>query len=267
MSPSTLGRLVLLATTVAGAPHPGGGQLRADGGITPANAPKAAVVDLTKVKLATQSHPSSETYYLEYKRVDPYFEVIFYVIAGCFVIFLTTLAGCCVYDSVAHWRHLAYFRSCSTQVRRVHDMFLNPQGELPLCPMCIEKVPTSASSTAVVFLCGHRFHTECANQWYLAKPRNGGRCPICNDTDGCRDAEASDGDALTCGKCEHLEAQDEAKAFFLRTLMQQFPEFISEECVKRWANCHSEIWLSELECPQYRSIFSREKKQGMAAKV
>merc|ERR1719161_2697895 len=116
-----------------------------------------------------------QPYYLEYKHVEPYFEIILYFIMGSFVLFIAILTGCCVYDSIAHWRHLAYFHSCLTQVQKVHEIFQKPQGELPLCPICIEKVSTAASSTSVVFLCGHRYHTECANQWYLAKPRKGRR--------------------------------------------------------------------------------------------
>jgi len=263
MIQSVLGSLILLVAAVAAAPHAGDGQLRPDGGGDTIGGTKTAVVVLGNTKPTAQMHPSSETYYLEYKRVEPYFEVCFYAIAICLALFLTTLTGCCIYDSVAHWRHLSYFRSCSAQVRRVHDMFLKPQGELPLCPICVEKVSTTASSTSVVFLCGHRFHTECANQWYLAKPRKGGRCPICNETEDCNHAEIDDVEA-NGQKCEHLEAHDEAKAFFLRSLMRQFPEFITEACVQRWAKCHSEIWLSELDCPRYRSIFTW--KQSTAKK-
>merc|ERR1712008_575276 len=65
----------------------------------------------------------------------------------------------------------AHYYSCQQKVRRVHETFHKQKGDQLLCPYCIEYIcPTARGSGPVVFLCGHRFHTDCANKWFLKHP-------------------------------------------------------------------------------------------------
>lgn len=160
----------------------------------------------------------------------------------------SALLVCCMYDAGSHWRHRARFHSCQKKVQRVHEVFLSKKGEMPLCPCCVETVSSQPSPSEVVFLCGHRFHIDCTNRWFQQRPELAGKCPICE----CRpDVDTQ--------KDEETGAVDEAKTFILSSLHQQYPEIVPAENVQRWASCHTEIWLSELSCPRYYSIFNKHK--------
>jgi hypothetical protein len=43
-------------------------------------------------------------------------------------------------------------------------------------------------------------------------------------------------------------------------LKRQYPEIITDTNVSHWNTTHTEIWLSELECPRYLSIFNNIRK-------
>jgi hypothetical protein len=66
-----------------------------------------------------------------------------------------------------------------------------------------------------------------------------------------------------CPNAEDEEGQDpmnsvdEAKNFMLQSLCREYPDIINKECLERWGTCHTEIWLAELRCPRYKSIFSK----------
>lgn len=178
-------------------------------------------------------------------------EMILYSVTSCAGLVASALLLCLMYDMASQWRHRAHFRSCEKKVQRVHEVFLNRKGDLPLCPYCVEFVSGQASPSVVVFLCGHRFHIDCANRWLAEQECKDGSCPICegptNHVSPLENAELAEGHAMN--------QPDEAKAFILRSLCKQYPDIIQQDCARRWCECHTEIWLSELSCPRYSSIF------------
>lgn len=182
-------------------------------------------------------------------------EMFLYVLSSCLMLAVSTLVMCCMYDTAANWLHRARFLSCERKVQRVHEVFLSRRGELPLCPHCVEFVSNQPSPSTVVFLCGHRFHMDCANRWFVDRECKAGCCPICEG--GKQPFAAKSLEAME----EQLSCRDESKCFILRSLHKQYPEIISNECCNRWADCHTEIWLSELSCPRYYSIFNREVRE------
>lgn len=197
---------------------------------------------------------------------DPYMQIVFSGLLACVIIGIAFVFLLWVYDLFLHWRHRAYFRCCQKQVQSLSKVFERPNHEMPLCAICIEKLPSELSSRTetVVFLCGHRFHTECANSWHSSKLLSACMCPIC---DGCDNCESDN----LVGKDYDVEANstsssDEARVFFIRSLSKRFPEFITQECVRRWSKCHTELWLSELRCPPYLSIFTLFKENGIFAR-
>merc|ERR1712129_197387 len=92
---------------------------------------------------------------------------LFYVIFGAAATAMALLFVCCFCDLFAHWQHWARFRACKRKVQLVNDAFSNRKGDLPLCPCCVETITCQPSPSKVVFLCGHRFHTDCVNAWFL----------------------------------------------------------------------------------------------------
>lgn len=178
-------------------------------------------------------------------------EVILYSVTSLAGLAATVLLLCLAYDMVSQWRHRAHFRACEKKVQRVHEVFLDRKGDLPLCPYCVEPVSSRSSPSVVVFLCGHRFHIDCANRWLVEQECKDGSCPICEGATShvslLEDAEVAEGHAMN--------QPDEAKAFILRSLCKQYPDIIEQDCARRWCECHTEIWLSELSCPRYSSIF------------
>lgn len=184
-----------------------------------------------------------------------------------FIFSLSAFGG--LYECLAHWWHWSRFRSCQAKVQRVHDSMQNPGDKSRLCPYCLDYLSGCASSK-VTFLCGHSFHFRCMNDCY--KSCKSGLCPICDvaaktpdtpPTSGAGVDSASisegDGDEAQAGVAEQPAAGDEAQYFILRTLQRRYPDIVSEECVRRWASRHTEIWLSELKCPSYHSTLRRAK--------
>jgi hypothetical protein len=192
-----------------------------------------------------------------------------------------------MYDTASYWYHKVHFHSCLRKVERVHGAFSRRKGELPLCPYCVEIIADQASPQKVVFLCGHRFHMDCANRWFLENPgKKAGRCPICSEGPlGFPDVQAPADDTGEDGGVEDLENEhvlaradadplprvsevdssdgvpaldlndsvsDEAQGFILNSLHRRYPEIISAACVKRWLSCNTELWLSELKCPRWQ---------------
>lgn len=205
-----------------------------------------AVVSALVTKLSLALHG-------EIKIVRPTFieasgEFLLYGLTSCAALAAGALILCCFYDTASQWHHRARFHSCKRKVQCVHEVLLSRHGDLPLCPHCVEFVSDQPSPQAVVFLCGHRFHMDCVN-------RNCGACPICQPQKPVEDSGNLDGEWARSSLC----TQDEAKPFFLRSLSRQYPEIIDQECVQRWRECHTEIWLSELNCPRYASVFQYQK--------
>jgi hypothetical protein len=171
--------------------------------------------------------------------------LLLYATTCCVVLVASVLMLCCLYDAAAHWHHRAHYYSCQQKVRRVHETFAKKKGDQLLCPYCIEYIcPTARGSGPVVFLCGHRFHTDCANKWFLKHPDKAGRCPLCEGSSDCP--------APAKSNCESL-------SFILGSLHRKYPEIVTEANVNRWASCHTEIWLSEMRCPRYNSILHNKK--------
>lgn len=179
----------------------------------------------------------------------------------------SALFGCCAFaaaiigfisDGVGRWRYLARFELCRKQLRRVQEIAISPKCDEIVCPVCIEMVSCTPAIDTVGFLCGHRFHTACANHWYDTNACLSGHCPIC---DSCqqRDGQPNESTASSCAGADGSgeNTRDETALFCLRSIARQFPELVTEERVCQWSKQHANasVWLSELECPQYRSIF------------
>mmetsp|Transcript_138269 Transcript_138269/g.359334 ORF Transcript_138269/g.359334 Transcript_138269/m.359334 type:complete len:262 (+) Transcript_138269:91-876(+) len=182
----------------------------------------------------------------------------------CIGVAISSLIVLCLWSAVSQWCHWAYFRACERKLKRVNEAFGRRHGELPLCPYCVEPISTQPSPSKVVFLCGHRFHTHCVNAWCSSSQSdsvsNGsnGRCPICEDAADSA-ASAESGDQQSNDDSADDGCNDEAQTFILASLHRQFPEIVSEDCVQRWANCHTQIWLSEMCCPRPKCILHKQR--------
>lgn len=246
--------------------------------------------------------------------------IFLYGISSMIGLVATGLLVFCLYDVMAHWFHAMRFHSCQNKVKRVHEAFLSRHGELNLCPYCVSPVTNQPSSSHVVFLCGHRFHMECANRWFAEQPANSGQCAICDggvakraraladanvrpsqaaqsmtvfqpmETSASEIVEQREGErerprqALTvspqdiiCRECNEvadessenyeeegknsMNSWDEAKNFMLHSLHKEYPDIIQQACLERWCSCHTEIWLSELQMPRYKSIFAKHSQK------
>mmetsp|Transcript_89649 Transcript_89649/g.238143 ORF Transcript_89649/g.238143 Transcript_89649/m.238143 type:complete len:292 (-) Transcript_89649:56-931(-) len=223
------------------------------------------------------AHPFSPEHQRHYELVPIGAAVILYGVTCCVVLAASALMVCCMYDAAAHWCHRSHFHSCQTKVQRVHEVFFKRKGEPTMCPYCVEYI--GSSRQPVVFLCGHKFHMECANKWFRDNPDKSGKCPLCED--GCFKAKCPAEDeepampappaptALDLAVraenrcCETHNSpvessNDEALSFILSSLNREYPDIITEDCVKRWSSCHTEIWLSELRCPKYNSLLHKQ---------
>jgi hypothetical protein len=187
--------------------------------------------------------------------------VFFYAPVGFLGLIFALLMLCFVYDMFSHWRHRAHFMSCRDKLKRVHEVFQKPHdGELPLCPVCVHSVTNAPSSRVVVFLCGHRFHTDCSNRWFREHQGTSGRCPICELPHSYSCDHPKDNSLFCESKSlasSPVNVVDEVKHFFLSSIQHQYPEIIPESAVERWGSCHTEIWLSELRCPRYQTLFDK----------
>jgi len=254
----------------------------------------------------------------EYVLVQQGAAIVLYGISSIIGLVAFGLLVFCLYDIIAHWFHAMRFHNCQNKVKRVHEAFLNLQGELSLCPYCVNPVSNQPSSSHVVFLCGHRFHMECANQWFADEPSQSGVCAICTGgspqrTETAKVAarrppsclpprapqpqegvpstpaapqqaeagreigerlrqatvspqeqetrEAVANHAAADDEDSSMNSWDEAKSFMLDRLHREYPDIIEKDCLKRWGTCHTEIWLSELRCPRYKSIFAKHSRK------
>jgi uncharacterized membrane protein YphA (DoxX/SURF4 family) len=171
-----------------------------------------------------------------------------------------------IYDVGRAWWHHSNFWACERKLKRVHEAFLEQRFELPLCPCCVEPLKRQASPKIVVFLCGHRFHTSCANAWFR-DTANATRCPICveeHKQDSARVSEGTDGEIATLADGG---TADEAQRFILRSLHRRYPEFIPETFIRRWANCGTETWMQELAFPRYNSLLKKHVKQATSVLI
>lgn len=209
--------------------------------------------------------PTFQNMALNEFRVQPS-RIALTVVAACLGLAWTLLSVCCVYDTLLHWRHRHHWSICVQKIQRVHNVFTSGSGDIHLCPMCVEFVPDDNTQNKVKqamvmqFLCGHRFHSECLQTYFRANPKQQGRCPICElpHSFSCHSHphhEPNDREA-----CRSVNAIDEIKSFFLASLKRQYPEIITDLNVSHWNTTHTEIWLSELECPRYLSIFNNIRK-------
>lgn len=193
--------------------------------------------------------PSFETSHMNF---------VLYGVLGCVGLALFVLLLSCLYDAANQWRHKSHFIACKQKVQRVHEVLDKSSGEFPLCPYCVNFVPSKASHSAVVFLCGHRFHVKCANRWMHEQGAMIGAghdaCPMCSScATACRGEAAEDVLPVSTNETDSaVQAQpDEFKSFILSSLNKQYPDIIRDDCVRRWCKCHTELWLSELSCLQY----------------
>lgn len=217
---------------------------------------------IAEVEMDLQSPPSNPSFGLNDFKVQPtrIFLTTFGAILGLAWVFLSM---CCVYDTFMHWRHRHHWAMCNQKIRRVHNVFQDAGGgDLRLCPFCVEWVPEREDNQvkkAMVcqFLCGHKFHTECLQKWFKGHPQKQGRCPVCELPHSYSSKDEYLSDISDKEACRAVNAIDEIKAFFLRSLNRQYPDIITEPDCSRWKSSHTEIWLSELECPRYMSIFQQ----------
>jgi len=182
---------------------------------------------------------------------------------GIAVVMLSLGAAAC--DLIMNWRHRSRFNTCLKKIEHVHRVMVQASGEMPLCPVCIDSMPRCAGDhqkghgrQTIAFLCGHRFHVDCVDAWFTRHPKSQGQCPICHLTYSltASQAEHPEEEAIELDACRSMNSVDEMKDFFLRILQEQYPDIISDENFQRWRSCQTEIWLSELECPWYNSLFS-----------
>lgn len=221
---------------------------------------------IAEVEMDLQSPPSNPSFGLKDFQVQPtrIFLTTFGAILG---LAWVCLSLCCIYDTFMHWRHRHHWAMCAQKIRRVHNVFQDAGGDLRLCPFCVEWVPNAEDSQVkkamvVKFLCGHKFHTECLQKWFKAHTQKQGRCPVCELPHSYSSKDEYLSDISDREACRSVNAIDEIKAFFLRSLNRQYPDIITECECSRWKSSHTEIWLSELECPRYMSIFQQMRQKS-----
>jgi len=221
---------------------------------------------IAEVEMDLQSPPSNPSFGLKEFQVQP--TRIFLTTCGAILgLAWVCLSVCCVYDTFMHWRHRHHWAMCNQKIRRVHNVFQDAGGDLRLCPFCVEWVPDGQESQvkkAMVFrfLCGHQFHHECLQKWFKAHPQKQGRCPVCELPHSYSSKDEYLSDISDKEACRSVNAIDEIKAFFLRSLNRQYPSIVLDVDICRWKSSHTEIWLSELECPRYMSIFQQMRQKS-----
>jgi len=172
---------------------------------------------------------------------------------GCLALGFLLLVVCLLYDTVRAMRHRARYRSCHSKVMRVHNAFQEHREER-LCPCCLDPVTIDPQVDVVTFLCGHRFHLACANEWLKRHHGFGKVCLICHGPWSLPDNMKAE------------NAINDGKLFHLQRLHEMFPDIIDTPALERWCSCHTEIWLSEIQCPRYSSIFARRWMPGSSCR-
>lgn len=131
--------------------------------------------------------------------------------------------------------------------------------------------PPGTDPRVVKFLCGHRFHTDCVRPKLVKAPPGSAAespCNCCPLSARCRSSSWSFV-GLGCPICEPREQEgsyeggisgDELRPFLIQSLRAMYPEIITESDARRWAVSHTEIWLCEIRCPKYVSVWRRWEK-------
>lgn len=178
------------------------------------------------------------------------------------------------YDLSARWCHTLRFERCKRDLQRIQEVLLKGDGDVPLCPCCVNPIKPAMFRSRVVFICGHGFHLDCANRCFLENQQLAGSCPLCilmgmqaacaqprvtvqgaedllDEVKGCVGKQSVEPVVSPIGL-----ASAELRSFMLASLRRKYQDILSEACIQRWESCHIEIWLSELVCPKYTSLFS-----------
>eukprot|EP00913_Durusdinium_trenchii_P002084 g1925.t1 len=146
------------------------------------------------------------------------------ILATLFSLILAALVVCVILlDRALSWKHQATYYACRRQVQRVQEALMKGKDNLSLCPCCVECTLNTQAPKKVKFLCGHGYHLDCINSWFQENPQSVGCCPVCE-----------------VGK-----------------LQQETRRTRRKETTERWAGCNAELWLTELACPRYSSIFKK----------
>lgn len=177
------------------------------------------------------------------------------------------------YDIAARWLYTRRFRMCIQDLHRVQEVLLKGDDESPLCPYCIEYIKCTAAQSKVAFICGHCFHLDCVNKCFDEHPGRAGQCPLCScaylqakiphdhqSIGGEQDVAEADKASMASDTVE--ACMQDVRRFVLASMCRKYPELISEARAKRWLSCHVEVWLSELQCPKYASVFAGHAQQG-----
>ncbi|CAK9094924.1 unnamed protein product [Durusdinium trenchii] len=190
------------------------------------------------------------------------------ILATLFSLILAALVVCVILlDRALSWKHQATYYACRRQVQRVQEALMKGKDNLSLCPCCVECTLNTQAPKKVKFLCGHGYHLDCINSWFQENPQSVGCCPVCEV--GKLQQERQKGQSWL-SVCHELRScgsekgevcidapRDEAQTFILHSLHRRYPAIISEESLERWAGCNAELWLTELACPRYSSIFKK----------
>eukprot|EP00931_Biecheleriopsis_adriatica_P012004 TRINITY_DN113104_c0_g1_i1.p2 TRINITY_DN113104_c0_g1~~TRINITY_DN113104_c0_g1_i1.p2 ORF type:complete len:247 (-),score=41.85 TRINITY_DN113104_c0_g1_i1:30-770(-) len=186
-------------------------------------------------------------------------KAMLYCMAGLFALIIGLLVSCFIVDVSLSWRHYATFQSLKRKIRRVQDALMKGKEDLSLCPCCVECTLNAQAAHRVKFICGHSFHLNCINSWFKDYPDHVGCCPVCENAMSGQELQECSGCSQPykgdTGASGEAMPRDEAQTFILRSLHRRYPSFISKACVEHWAGCNAELWLSELTCPRYSSIF------------
>eukprot|EP00929_Paragymnodinium_shiwhaense_P120802 TRINITY_DN92855_c0_g1_i1.p1 TRINITY_DN92855_c0_g1~~TRINITY_DN92855_c0_g1_i1.p1 ORF type:complete len:401 (+),score=72.89 TRINITY_DN92855_c0_g1_i1:64-1266(+) len=200
-----------------------------------------------------------------------------------------------LYELANYWRHQVAFRSCQQKLQRAHKAFSAYGERVPVCPCCLDYLPDSLSADAKLVLhCGHSYHRSCVHRWQHKHGEGSLICPVCRTTELLNDKqkaraplvpeemEAEKAGAATTGSPSSFSSMckgfgNDGLHFCLQQLLEQYPQIVTEAFHARWLDYHSETWLSELACPEYRPLvqwcawrpvlcwFQRSKSNGACA--
>lgn len=181
---------------------------------------------------------------------------------------------------VRDWRRHSKLRTVQAKVQRASEYFHGLHGDLTLCLCCVEFIPSSSPS-AVNFLCGHGFHTACANEWHERhKSTCPGRCPICEGQwrrSSFRAPEDEEENIELCQPCysasggnqeavsSDADSVDYARLFALQSLCEKYPGIMTQSDSERLASQPTAVLMSDIQFagkgPQswLHSIFGRSE--------
>lgn len=166
---------------------------------------------------------------------------------------LAVVIVCFLLDRALSWKHQATYYACRRQVQKVQEEALMKGKDLSLCPCCVECTSNTPAQKKVKFFCGHSYHLHCINRWFQENPTSVGSCPVCEVGKLQQELQKCCGNEK--GEIYIDAPRDEAQTFILHSLNRRYPTIITEECLESWAGCNAELWITELKCPRYTSIF------------